>query len=191
MKLVAESLNEFERGMGVKRSLDIGMDAQIRNFVEKRGYLIDDGQYKDRYKKKQPLWVCSKFGMVEFVRHLLLNGADPTANDSAALRWAAGMGHLEIVKMLLDAGADPHAEGTLSTWQKRSFPGEAFAWAGREGYYEVITALKAAEQGATFFPKPETEKLVKDKLDVSANKPQPELEEEPVEEPEENKGSWI
>ena len=188
MKLVAESLYEFERGLGVKPTLNIGMDAQLANLYKAGGYKMPGSGWGS----KEPLWVSSRAGHADLVKYLIAKGEDVQANDNAALRWAAGKGHLDAVKLLLDAGADPHAEGTLSYWQKRSYPGEAFAWATREGHYDVVDALKQAEQGAVFFPKakPETEKLVRDKIQQVAEKPEPEEVEEPVEAEEENKG-WI
>ena len=189
MKLVAESLNEFERGQGVRKTLNLGLEQQIRKFIEGHGYLMPDGQPGQSWKKKQPLWVCAKFGMEEFVRHLLTRGADPTANDSAALRWASGKGYPEIVKMLLDAGGDPDAEGTLSTCQKRYYPGEAYAWADRNDNAEIISLLNQSKAGKIFFEpetKSETQKLVKDTIQSHTEKEKPELEPE-----EENKGTWI
>lgn len=190
MKLVAESLNEFERGRGVKPTLDIGMDAQLANLYKASGYEMPGSS--NRYRVREPLWIASRAGHTDLVKYLLAKGSDVHANDDAALRWAAGKGHEEVVKILLDAGANPHAQGTLSYWQKRSYPGEAFAWASREGHYDVVDALKQAEQGAVFFPKakPETEKLVRDKIGSVPEVPEPEEVQEPAEAEEENKG-WI
>ena len=186
MRLVAESLYEFERGRGVKPTLNIGMDAQLANLYKAGGYKMPGSGWGS----KEPLWVASKAGHADLVKYIIAKGADVNANDDAALRWAAGKNHPETLKILLDAGADPHAEGTLSYWQKRSYPGEAFAWATREGHHEIVDILKRAERGEVFFPKAETEKLVRDKIQQVAQKPKPEVEEEPVEAEEENKG-WI
>ncbi len=181
MKLVAESLYEFERSGDPKRAMGLGMDEQIRKFVESKGYLIPDGNRNESYKKREPLWVCSKFGMTDFVNHLLMAGADPRANDSAALRHACGHGFEEIVAMLLDAGANPAAQGTSYD--------ECFKWAGRNGHDGVVDLLNRSIRGEKFSKeeiksKPETQKIVKDA--IQKNTEEPELEPE-----EEKKGGWI
>lgn len=183
MRLVAESLYEFERSGNAKRTMGIGMDAQIRKFVESKGYLIPDGQPGQSWKKREPLWVCSKFGATDFVRHLLMSGADPTSHDSAALRHACGHGFEEIVAMLLDAGANADAQGTSYN--------ECYKWATREGHTGVIDLLERHKRGEKFFKiesKPETEKIVQDTIQSHTEKEEPELE---PEEENENEGSWI
>ena len=52
-------------------------------------------------------------GNLELIRTLLAAGADPRAEDSRALSWAAMNGHVEVVRALIgdatvfDAGCDP------------------------------------------------------------------------------------
>lgn len=191
MSLVPESLYEsrklceFERTGNVTKSLNIGMQQQIQNFVDKETpYEIEGEGNKYRWRAKKPLWISTKYGMTNFVKFLLDTGADPTANDSAALRWAAGLGYEEILKMLLDAGANPDAKGTLSRWQQNHFSGEAYRWAERNGFYNIIKALDQAKSGVKFF-EPSSERA-QQVVNRAMDKPAPEVEMEEVEEPENN-----
>ena len=184
MSLVPETLYEsrrvyeFERTGSVHKTLNIGMAQRIRNFIEKDTpyEIMEEGKWGWKYKT--PLWVCTKYGKTDFVRHLLQNGESPVAQESAALRWACGLGLREIAAMLLDAGADPDAGGPG--------PGaETYRWARREGHYDIIDLLDRSKRGEIFFPEKEevahkVQNIVKQRME----------EPEPVEEPEENKG-WI
>ena len=181
MKLVPEFIEEvrsqrifeFERTGDPKRSMGIGIEAQIRNFIKNETPYDIKGPW--RHRNKEPLWVCSKYNKPLFVRHLLDAGEDVHANHDAALRWACGMGHTEVVKLLLDAGAYPPAEGAGRDY-------ECYAWATREGHHEVIKLLNDSKRGAKF----------SEPVDRARQVPREEPLEEPREEPEKpEENKWI
>ena len=183
MSLVPESLYElfeFERTGSVKKTLNIGIANQIERFInDKTPYQMEDGKYG--YRKKSPLWVCTKYNKPHFVKFLLQTGASPVAHESAALRWACGYGLTEIVAMLLDAGADPDAEGPG--------PGaETYRWAAREGHTDVIDLLNRSKRGEKFFPPEDEPTTVAQKVSRTIHQPQAQVEEP---EPEEENKGWI
>ena len=45
-------------------------------------------------------------GYAKIVKLLIEAGADVTANDNYAIRYASANGHTEVVKLLIEAGAD-------------------------------------------------------------------------------------
>jgi len=63
------------------------------------------------------------------VKALIDAGADPKADDSLALQWAAQSGHAEVVKMLIPV-SDPKADDSL-----------ALRWAAQNGHAEVVKML--------------------------------------------------
>lgn len=166
--LVCETLYDFRRTRSARATLGLGLDEQIKRFIRSTGYRIQGLYAVNNTPYKKPLWICASRGMVQFVDYLLLNGADPKADDSAALRWAAGRGYEEIVKMLLDAGANPGAAGTLNGGELYRFGGEAYAWAMREDYQNIINILEQAERGVKFFGDKYTggENIVKESLQL-------------------------
>lgn len=166
MKLIAESLYEFERSGKVRKTLGIGTEEIFRQFLNGTPYKIDG---YPSWRKKTPLWVSARYGRSDFVSYFLTKGADPMEYDSAALRWASGLGYEEIVKLLLDAGADPDAEGTLTYWQKRRYPGEAYAWADRNNHNNIINLLNRSKRGEIFF-KQET-KIVPEQVPKDESEP--------------------
>lgn len=115
---------DFQRGGNPRSSLGIGLEAQYNKILKENPHYI--------ISNKNPLWVSAKAGNPELVRFFIERGEDPTANDSAALRWASGFGHEEVVKILLQAGADPLAKNS-----------EAFSWAERDGHEGVLRILSA------------------------------------------------
>ena len=64
------------------------------------------------------------------------NGADITAGNNHAVRWAAQMGKIETVRLLLDYGADITAEDN-----------DAVKCAACNGHIEIVRLL--IEHGAT------------------------------------------
>jgi hypothetical protein len=180
MKLVAESLYEFERTGSVHKTLNIGMNQRIENFIENETpYKAQTEPRYQGWRYKTPLWICTRYNQPQFVKYLLQTGADARAHESAALRWACGFGYRDIVAMLLDAGADPDAQGA-------GYGAETYRWANREGHYDIIDLLDRSKRGDIFFTG-EKEPVAKKVQDIV----QRGVEEEPesVEEPE-NKG-WI
>ena len=66
---------------------------------------------------------------IKVIQELLDEGANPKADDSEALRRAAGNGHLEVVKLLLPV-SDPKARDS-----------EALRWAAENGHLEIVKLL--------------------------------------------------
>ena len=64
---------------------------------------------------------------------LIEAGADVTADDNSAIRWASRNGHTEVVKLLIEAGADVTARDNY-----------AIQWASENGHTEVVELLKEA-----------------------------------------------
>ena len=76
---------------------------------------------------------AAEYGHLEIVELLIKNGADSKADNSSALQWAATNGHLKIVKLLLKSGADPKANNSLG-----------LQLAAKNGHLEVIKLLLEA-----------------------------------------------
>jgi ankyrin repeat protein len=66
---------------------------------------------------------------LEIIKELIEEGADPKAENSLALRWAADKGHLEIVKLLLPL-SNPKANNS-----------DALRYAALHGHLEVVKLL--------------------------------------------------
>jgi len=66
---------------------------------------------------------------LQVIKELLEEGADPKANDSFALGWAAENGHVEIVKLLIPV-SDPKARDS-----------EALRLAAEREYTEIVKLL--------------------------------------------------
>ena len=82
--------------------------AYLGGAVEALIGLGGDPNYSNIYKESL-LTLAASNVLFEAIPPLLEAGASPTANKSAAFRWAAEFGQDEIVKMLLEAGADINA----------------------------------------------------------------------------------
>ena len=123
MKLIREILYEkFTQDSDPIDDLGIGMMHQIKHWVKtETTYTPID---------KNLLWICAKYGKVNFVKYLLNKGYDVHAEDDVALRYASSNGHTEVVKLLLDAGADVHAYNDY-----------ALRWTSANGHTEVVKLL--------------------------------------------------
>lgn len=73
---------------------------------------------------------AAKRGEMELVKAALENGADVTANECMAFRWAASNGHYDVTQLLLDKGVDIHAGNNY-----------AFAYAAENDHYEIVKLL--------------------------------------------------
>jgi ankyrin repeat protein len=69
------------------------------------------------------------------VKFLVSIGADVSADDNYAVKWASENGHLKVVKYLVSLGADITADNNY-----------AALWACRENHVEVVKYL--VSQGA-------------------------------------------
>jgi ankyrin repeat protein len=73
---------------------------------------------------------ASMQGHLEIVKYLHQNGVYITASHNFAVRWAAANGYLEVVKYLHENGADVTDENN-----------EAIRWAANNGHLEVVEYL--------------------------------------------------
>jgi len=195
MKLVAESLkqflevpriDEFDRKGDPKRTMGIGLENMIRDWMRKNThYNVDDKEAQYSWRKKPTkyslLWLCVRMDKPEWVKALLDSGYDVDENNGAALRWACGLNYPEMVDILLAAGANPDFEGP-------SGDNEAYNWAKREGYTEILKKLEQAKGYQA--PQPE-EPIVKPPVPEIPQRAKPvDYEDEETEE-DDDKGGWI
>jgi len=73
------------------------------------------------------LALATNYGFADAVRTLLAAGADPNAEDSLAVRWAAGGPAPDILQLIIDAGADVTAldNAALRKTADLGYPNEA------------------------------------------------------------------
>ena len=69
------------------------------------------------------------------VEYLHKNGADITADNNYAVKWASANGHLEVVKYLHENGADVTGNDNYAVMH-----------AAENGYSDVVRYLKAKMQ---------------------------------------------
>lgn len=110
MKLVKEHINEkFVEESDPISDMGIGMMNRIKEFIRSS----DHSEYYTR--EPDYLWICARYGKVEFVKYLINNGVDINQEYGLALRMAAIFckedNCLKVMKMLIDAGADVHVLG--------------------------------------------------------------------------------
>ena len=80
----------------------------------------------------------SKKGKIVVVKWLWSKGADVTARDNYAVRWASREGYLEVVKFLVSKGAD------ITTWDNY-----AVRLASRKGHLNVVKFLVSKDADIT------------------------------------------
>jgi ankyrin repeat protein len=110
-----ENLNEkFVENSDPIDDMGIGLQHSIVNFIK---HVNNDMKLNslDINNIDVQLWVCAKYGRLEFIKYLLDKGADIHKSSDRALRWATKKQHYYIVEFLLNNGADVHAynEGAL------------------------------------------------------------------------------
>lgn len=80
-----------------------GVLAKVKELVS-AGVSVNIGDGSFHYS---PLDKASEFGHLEIVKYLVDNGANVTACDNWAVRYACKKGHIDVVKYLISKGADP------------------------------------------------------------------------------------
>src|SRR4030042_1933252 len=98
--------------------------------LNKNKYAYISPWYHNYYHVDKDLIDYCKVGNLKMVKYLHQNGADITANNNAAIRWASRNGHLEVVKYLHQNGGDITADNNC-----------AIRWASRNGHLEVVKYL--------------------------------------------------
>ena len=73
-----------------------------------------------------------KLGLLPAVKRLIEQGANVSARDDLAIKWAAYNGHLETVKYLVSQGANVSARDDL-----------AIKWAASRGHLETVKYLES------------------------------------------------
>jgi ankyrin repeat protein len=129
LKIVREHINEkFVEDSDPVTDMGIGIRAQISNWMkENKWNSVNDDVC---------LTQCAYYGKLDWVKFLILDGADVNFQESCALRWASDAGHLEIVKELLRAGANVHAKYEGSEAQT------ALKAAKNKKHYNIVNFLE-------------------------------------------------
>jgi len=125
-----ESL-DFERGQDPKKAIGVGMEERIRQGINKDWYPHRKGVDSWNGDYNTALTWAAETGKIDIVKWLLEAGADPTHEDSQALKQAATFGQDEAVEILINAGADPWAGNGYAIMSAR------FA-----GYHELSDRIK-------------------------------------------------
>ena len=116
----------------VYRYLSYGSKLALVSIPDDEDVYVDIGKFRTH---KLGIKKIMQFSEAETWMYLYENGADITADDNYAVRWAAENGHLEVVKYLHENGADITAEDN-----------EAVRCAAIYGHLEVVKYLH--ENGA-------------------------------------------
>ena len=87
------------------------------------------------YSKDDSLIIASEKGLFPLVKYLVETGADITANNNEAVRWASARGYLPVVKYLVEHGANINARNN-----------QALIEAVQRGNFQIIKYL--VENGA-------------------------------------------
>jgi hypothetical protein len=78
------------------------------------------------------LIISAEYGHLETVKYLVSIGADYTADNNYAIRWASRHGHLETVKYLVSIGANHTADNKC-----------AIRYARMNGHSEIVKYLSS------------------------------------------------
>ena len=122
----------FERGQDPKKSMGIGIQAQLELFKQKYHILANGNA-----SVNDVLQICAAAGKLSFVKYLVEHeGADPHAIEEHCLRWAAKGGFLDVVKYLVE---ECHADIAINNYL-------AFRWAKEEGHIKTMHYLLQQEE---------------------------------------------
>lgn len=94
MNLVREHITQFERDVDPKKSMKIGMQEQINQWMKSinRSNLDND----------TTLLYASRYGKTEFVNYLLHEGdANPYIENNRGLKLAVKFGHIDIARLFI------------------------------------------------------------------------------------------
>lgn len=107
--------------------LNYGTKLAIVSVPDEEPVYVDDGKFRSH---KLIIERVIDLGTIDTWQYLHENGADITARDNAAVRWAASNGHLEVVQYLHEHGADITAQDN-----------ETVRYAAENGHLDVVKYL--------------------------------------------------
>ena len=111
----------------IHKYLPYGNKLALINVPDDEDIYVDDHKFRTH---KLDIKKIMQLGEVETWMYICKYGADITADDNYAVRYAANNGYLEAVKYLHENGADITARDN-----------KAIGWASENGYLEVVKYL--------------------------------------------------